>query len=306
MTNVVHQGAAVDLDAVVDEAVGPAVAELAGRTRGTRGRTRGQRQSALLRMRGEITPGLKLGLGIGGVVLLLGGWAVAAASMGDADFLLPTPAATWAAGVEWWRSGDLSIDLVASLRRIGIGYSISVVLGVVFGVLVASFSSAESFFEPQMGLLRYIPASALTPLLLVWLGIDEAPKIVLIIVGTVFFNILMTADVVRAVPQEQVDAAYTLGAGRLRVLRKVILRHSWPGIVDVARINLAAAWVMLVVAELLAAEEGLAYRIVRSGRFRRVDTMFAVLVLFAVIGLVSDLALRQLRKRTAPWSEGSR
>lgn len=270
------------------------------------GGTRGQRRGALGRLRGEIPAGLRLGLGVAGVVGLLGGWAIVASAMGSDSFLLPTPAATWRAGVELYRSGDLMTDLTASLRRIGIGYSISMAIGVVVGVLMASFRSAESFLEPQMGLLRYIPASALTPLFLLWLGIDEAPKIALITVGTVFFNILMTADVARAVPQELVDASYTLGAGRLTVLRRVILPHSWPGIVDVARINLAAAWLMLVVAELLAAEEGLAFRVVRAQRFRQVDTMFAVLIVFALIGLVSDLALRQLRKRTAPWSEGSR
>lgn len=304
MTAVTDHPATVDLAKALPSA--PATAAPARPGRPASRRTRGQRQSALLRMRGEIPGGLRMGLSLAGVAVLLGGWAVVAASMGDADFLLPTPAATWDAGVEWWRSGDLSTDLTASLRRIGIGYSISVAIGVVVGLLVASFRSAESFLEPQMGLLRYIPASALTPLLLVWLGIDETPKVVLIVVGTVFFNILMTADVGRSVPQEQVDAAYTLGAGRLRVLGRVILPHSWPGIVDVARINLAAGWLMLVVAELLAAEEGLAFRVVRSQRFRRVDTMFAVLIVFALIGLVSDLVLRQLRKRTAPWSEGSR
>lgn len=295
MTEVVDHRAAGDL--------GP-VAAPAARVAGPPTRTRGHRQSALLRMRGDIRPGLGLGLSVGGVATLLGGWTLASAAMGT--FLFPTPAATWDAGVEWWRSGDLSVDLLASVRRIGIGYSVSVVLGVVVGVAMASFRSAESFLEPQMGLLRYIPASALTPLLLVWLGIDESPKVTLIIVGTVFFNVLMVADVARAVPQEEVDAASTLGAGRWRVLGKVILPHSWPGIVDVARINLAAGWLMLVVAELLAADEGLAFRMVRAGRFRRIDTMFAVLVVFALIGLVSDLALRQLRTRTAPWSEGSR
>ena len=86
----------------------------------------------------------------------------------------------------------------------------------------------------------------------------------------------------------------------------MILPHSYPGIIDVARINLAAAWLMLVVAELLAANEGLAFRLVGAQRFRRVDTMFAMLIVFGLIGLVSDLALRQLRRRTAPWSEGSR
>ena len=97
------------------------------------------------------------------------------------------------------------------------------------------------------------------------MGIDESPKIALIVLGTVFFNILMTADVVRAVPRDMISSAYTLGAGRLRVLRKVVLPHSWPGIVDVARINLAAAWLMLVVAELSSgAQEGLGFRLART------------------------------------------
>ena len=138
----------------------------------------------------------------------------------------------------------------------------------------------ESFFEPQIGFLRYIPATALTPLFLLWLGIGESPKITLIVVGTVFFNILMVADVARAVPRELLNASATLGAGRWTTIRKVILPHSVPGIIDVARINLAAAWLMLVVAELLAAQEGLAFRIVRAQRFRAVDTMFALLIVF--------------------------
>jgi NitT/TauT family transport system permease protein len=75
-----------------------------------------------------------------------------------------------------------------------------------------------------------------------------------------------------------------------------------PGIIDVARINLAAAWSILVVAELLAAQEGLAFRIVRAERFRQVDEMFALLIIFGIIGVVSDLSLRWLRRRVAPWA----
>jgi NitT/TauT family transport system permease protein len=270
------------------------------------GGTRGRRQGAMLRLRGDIPGGLVLGLGALGVLLLLGGWTLVSTAMGSDSFLLPTPAATWDAAVELQRSGELWSDFTASTRRIGIGYGISIGLGVVFGILVGSFRSVEAFLEPQMGLLRYIPASALTPLFLLWLGIDEAPKIALIVVGTVFFNILMVADVARSVPQELVNASYTLGAGRVTVLRRVILPHSYPGIIDVARVNLAAGWLMLVVAELLAAQEGLAFRVVRAQRFRDVDTMFALLIVFGIIGVVSDLCLRQLRRRTAPWSEGSR
>ena len=167
---------------------------------------------------------------------------------------------------------------------------------------IGTFVSVESFFEAQIGFLRYIPASALTPVFLLWFGIGESPKVWLIVVGTVFFNVLMIADAARAVPRELLHASYTLGGGRRTTLRRVILRHSLPGIVDAARVNLAAAWLMLVVAEMLAADKGLAYQIVRAQRFRAVDTMFALLLVFGAIGLASDLFLRWLRNATSPWA----
>jgi NitT/TauT family transport system permease protein len=105
------------------------------------------------------------------------------------------------------------------------------------------------------------------------------------------------------VPRELLNASYTLGATRRTVVRRVILPHSMPGIVDVARINLAAAWLMLVVAELLAAQKGLAFEIIKAQRFRAVDTMFALLIVFGVIGLVSDVFLRWFRGRIAPWAK---
>jgi NitT/TauT family transport system permease protein len=263
--------------------------------------TRGRRRRAALSIRTEISPRLRVVLGIAGVVVVFVVWELAAEVAND-PVLMPTPWATWQALRTLWSNGVLVDDLGSSLTRVGIGYAISVVIGVVFGVAIGTFASAEAFFEPQFGFLRYIPASALTPLFLLWLGIGESPKITLIVVGTVFFNILMVADVARAVPRELLHASYTLGAGRRTVLRRVILPHSVPGIIDVARVNLAAAWLMLVVSELLAAQDGLAYRIIRSQRFRSVDTMFAVLFVFGVIGLVSDVVLRALRNLSAPWA----
>ena len=263
---------------------------------------RGRRQSSLLRIRGELSVPWRIGLGIVGIGTILGVWAAAAASVTDGSSLMPSPAATWQALGRLWSEDILRVDLWASLQRVLIGYGVSVAIGMVLGIAIGTFASIEAFFEPQIGFLRYIPASALTPLFLLWLGIGESPKIWLIVVGTVFYNILMVADVARAVPRELLHASYTLGAGRITVLRRVILRHSLPGIIDVARINLAAAWLMLVVAELLAAQEGLAYQIVRAQRFRAVDTMFALLIVFGAIGLVSDVFLRWLRNVSAPWA----
>ena len=253
------------------------------------------------RLRGEIPGSLSLALGIAGMVVLSLMWIVAAA-VTDADNIVPTPAATWSAAVELWNSGELWPDFLASAQRVAIGYSISVAIGFTVGVLTGSFRSFDAFTEGQIGFLRYIPATALLPVFLFWLGIDESPKIALIVVGTVFYNVLMSADVVRNVPRELISVSYTLGAGRLKVLRKVIVPHSLPGLIDVARINLAAAWLMLVVSELLAAQEGLAFRIVRAQRFRQVDRMFALLIILGIIGVISDLALRKLRDRSAPWA----
>jgi NitT/TauT family transport system permease protein len=264
---------------------------------------RGRRHSALGRLRGDIPIRLRAGAVVVGVACLIGLWALASTVFATEGIRVPTLLATWNALVEMWNEGELWGDFWASVRRVGVGYAISLAIGVGIGVVMGSFASAEAFLEPQVGFLRYIPASALTPLLLIWLGIDEAPKVTLIVLGTVFYNILMMADVARAVPSEMINAAYTLGASRRTVLGRVILPHSWPGIVDVARINLAAAWLMLVVAELLAAQEGLAFRIIRAQRFRRVDRMFALLLVFGLLGIVSDLLLRWLRHRSAPWAK---
>ena len=266
-----------------------------------KGGGRGRKQSQLFELRGQLPTSwrwLLAGLGLLGV---FGLW-LWAASRNTETVLVPTPAETFEAFKEQWRKGNFWKDFEASNQRILYGYAISMVIGVVVGVAMGSMMSVEAALEAPIAFLRYIPATALLPVLLLWLGIDEAPKITLIVLGTVFFNILMVADVARAVPRELIEASYTLGARRRTVLRRVVLRHSVPGIIDVARINLAAAWLMLVVAELLAAQQGLAFRIVRSQRFRQVDTMFALLIVFGIIGVVSDLALRWLRNVSSPWA----
>jgi NitT/TauT family transport system permease protein len=262
---------------------------------------RGRRQAALFRIRGPLALRWRISLAVLGLVVVVAAWAAGAVAE-DRPSVLPTPLATARAFRALWDGDVLTTDLWASTRRILIGYGISILVGTVLGVAIGTFTSIEAFFEAQIGFLRYVPATALTPVFLLWFGIEETPKVWLIVVGTVFFNILMIADAARAVPRELINASYTLGAGRLTTIRRVIVPWSLPGIFDAARINLAAGWLMLVVAELLAAQEGLGYQIVRAQRFRAVDRIFAILLVFGAIGLLSDLVLRGLRNRTSPWA----
>ena len=264
-------------------------------------RGRGRRQHALLRLRGDIPLGGRIALAVFGIVVLVGFWWLAADVLVQKQFL-PNPADTLGGLETYWNSGDFWSDVWASSLRILKGYSISLAIGAGLGLLIGSFRSVEAFWESPIGFLRYIPATALVPLFLAWLGIDEPPKVALVIAGTVFFNIVMMADVARLVPREMILAAYTLGAGRARVMGRVVLPHCLPGMIDVARVNLAAAWPMLVVAELLAATDGLGYRLTVFRRGQEWDQIFAILVVFAVIGITSDLFLRWLRNRVSPWA----
>lgn len=232
----------------------------------------------------------------------LASWvALSASGLVSATFL-PSPGAVLAAGWEMARSGELAVDVGTTTLRVLEGFGLAVLVSVPLGILMGTFHAAQAAFEPVIGLLRYLPASAFIPLLIIWLGLGEPSKIAILFIGTVFFNTLMTADVVRSVPRPLIDVSYTLGARRGEVLRKVVVPHSLPGIIDAVRVNAAAAWNFVVVAELVNSTAGLGYRIVRAQRFLQTDKIFAVLVVIGVIGLTIDVALRLLRARMGRWA----
>ncbi|MGX7672311.1 ABC transporter permease [Plantactinospora sp. DSM 117369] len=235
------------------------------------------------------------------VALPLLTWLLLGATGAVDPRFLPPPGAVWSAGVEMAGTGELFTDAWATVRRILYGYGLGVAVAVPLGVAMGSFAAARSALEPVSGLLRYLPAAAFTPLLLIWLGIGEAPKIALIFIGTVFFNMLMVADAVRQVPIDLVNVSYTLGARGGEVLRKVILPYALPGIVDAVRVNFAAAWGLVVVAELVNSQEGLGKRILLAQRFTQTDKIFAILVVIGLIGVTADVVLRITRDRLGRW-----
>jgi NitT/TauT family transport system permease protein len=259
--------------------------------------------SSFWRIREDIPPRLRwilIAFSLGSPLLI---WWLVYLSGQVSELFLPSPLDAWAAGVEWFRSGDLRADAWVSIRRVTVGYGIAVAISVPLGLAMGTFRSIQSLFEPAIAFIRYMPAPAFIPLFLIWFGIYEEPKIALIFMGTVFFNTLMTANVVWQVPSELIHVSRTLGANGFVVFRKVIFPHAVPGMIDAVRVNLAAAWNLIVVAELFAADQGLGFRIVRSQKFLQTDSIFAVLIAIGVIGVLSDVALRLLRDRLSPWAK---
>ncbi len=232
-------------------------------------------------------------------------WAVTTFGNIDPKFL-PSPANVLEAFGRLWSTRELLKDTVASLWRVGVGFLLAALLSIPIGVLMGSFPSIRALLEPLFGLMRYMPAPAFIPLLILYQGIDEAPKITLIFIGVFFFNSLMVMDTVKFVPKDLIEATYMLGGNRREALTQVILPHVLPGILDACRINLAAAWQLVIVSELIAATEGLGRRISVAGRFLRTDEIFVGLIVIGVIGLAFDLLFQYLLRVTCSWASQKR
>ncbi len=237
------------------------------------------------------------------LVLPLVAWVALTATHVVEPRFLPSPASVIRAGRNLASSGVLWDDILATVRRVAIGFALVVLVSVPLGIAMGTLPTVRAFFEPMIGFVRYMPAPAFIPLLIIWLGLGEGSKIALLYIGTVFFNTLMTADVAEQVPKPLIDVSYTLGAGRWAVFRKVILPHSLPGIINAMRVNIAATVNLVVVAELIAAQEGLGYRITRAQRFLQTDQIFFILIVIGAIGVTIDVGFRLLRRGVAPWAE---
>lgn len=258
--------------------------------------------SALVSLRTPISAGARWTLGVLSFAIPLLVWVGLSVSGAVDSTYLPSPVAVIQAGADMAGSGQLFDDLWTTTQRVLEGFGLAVLVSVPLGIVMGSFAAGQAFFEPLIGVLRYLPASAFIPLLIIWLGLGEPSKIAILFIGTVFFNTLMTADVVRGVPGALIDVSYTLGARRGEVLRKVVVPHALPGMIDAIRVNAAAAWNFVVVAELINSSAGLGYRIVRAQRFTYTDQIFAVLVVIGIGGLVIDVLLRLLRTRVGKWA----
>ena len=241
-------------------------------------------------------------LGLVGVATAMLIWFLTTASGAVDNLFLPSPQAVWQAGQAQWQSGVLLKDAVASIQRVFIGFALSAGLALPVGIAMGTNPTICRLLEPLMALIRYMPAPAFIPLLIIYFGLEELPKILLIFIGTVFFNTLMIMDAVKFVPSELVETALTLGGRGLPILTRVVAPFVAPQVLDTYRINMASAWNLVIVAELVAATEGLGKRISLAQRFLRTDEIFVGLIVIGLVGLVIDLGFRFLMRKACSWA----
>jgi NitT/TauT family transport system permease protein len=236
------------------------------------------------------------------LLLPLIAWSVLSYGGFVKPLFLPTPTVVVQ---DFWtllQAGDLVQDIVMSISRVGWGFLISALISIPLGLLMGTFKSIEGLFEPILGLLRYMPAAAFIPLIILWIGLGEPSKIAIIFLGSFFYNTLMIADAVKFISPDFFKAAYTLGASQKDVFLKVIFPAILPNIIDTLRINIAGAWNFVVVAELVAAQSGLGFRIMTAQRFLRTDEIFVGIILIGLIGLAIDFIFKAIFRLVVPWA----
>src|SRR5436190_3471342 len=217
------------------------------------------------------------------------------------DFL-PTPDAVVLAGIEGIKDGSLAVNTGVSVSEIMSGFIIASILAVPLGILMGSFKIVEAAIEPVTNFVRYLPVSALIPLLILWVGIGIEEKISVIFIGTFFQQLILIADVSRSVPHDLLDVSYTLGASRRTVVTRVLIPATMPGVMDTLRVTLGWAWTYLVVAELVAGNKGLGYFILNSMRGLFTDRIFLGIAVIGLLGLLTDQLFKAARNRLLPWA----
>ena len=250
-----------------------------------------------------IPPSLYLGLSLSSFLFFLVIWSILTyGGFVDALFL-PSPGRVFQAGVDLFLEFSFATDIFNSTYRVMVGFIVAATIGVPLGLLMGTFQVAEALTEPLVGFIRYMPASAFIPLFILWLGIDDVEKIAIIFVGSFFQLVLMVAVVAKNVHTDMLETAYTLGAKRFQVVRKVLLPASLPGILDTLRIIVGWAWTYIIVAELVASASGIGYMIISAQRMLRTGSIIFGILTIGMMGLVTDYFFKWLYRKLFPWVE---
>lgn len=244
----------------------------------------------------------RLTLALGSFVVVVGVWWLLSALVQNALFA-PSP---YQVVITWW---DMMVNLSFyedvgwSAFRIIAGFALAAVMAVPLGLLMGSFEVVRSFFNPPINAIRYMPASAFIPLLILLQGLGEDEKITVIWIGVFFQLVLMVMDIAHRVPAEMLNVAYTLGASRWTVFHKVFLPATFPEVVDALRITMGWAWTYLIVAELVAAERGIGSFILIAERYLRADRIIAAIITIGILGLMTDAVFALVHRRAFPYVE---
>ena len=241
---------------------------------------------------------------LSGPFLLLLAWAVSSQLGWLNRDLFPPPAEVASAAWELIRTGQLQLHVGRSALRVLEGTALGVVLGTAIAVLAGLSRLGEDLIDSTMQVFKAVPNFALTPLLIIWMGIGEGPKILLITLGVTIAIYINTYSGIRGVDAQLVEVAHILGAKRGTLIRQVILPGAMPGFLVGLRLGLSSAWLSLIFAETINTTQGIGFLMSRAQTLLQFDVSVLILIIYAVFGLLSYALVRLLERRLLSWRNG--
>lgn len=244
-------------------------------------------------------------LPLGVIALLVIVWIVVSDLGLVSAMAVPPPAAVWR---EWhllitvgYAGQSFASDVLLSLMRIGFGFVAALVIGAPVGIFMGTNEWVYRAVDPILQFVRPVPPLAYIPLLVVWFGIGESSKVILILLGTIPIIIISTVAGVRQIPDQRIRVAQCLGATRAQTLRYVILPSTLPAIFTGMRVGIGVAWTCLVAAEMIAASAGLGWLIQDAGQELQVAIIFIGIIAIGVLGYAMELIIRAIEQVVVPW-----
>lgn len=204
------------------------------------------------------------------------------------------------------REGSLLVDLGVSLRRVALGLLIGVAAGTILGLIAGLSRSAEDVVDTPLQMLRALPFLGLAPLLMIWLGIDEALKVGLVVVGVVFPVYLNLFKGIVGVDPKFYELSVVQGLSRFQLIRYIVIPGALPSYLIGLRFSLANAWLSLVVGEAVNSNAGIGHILQQGKDFLRTDMIVAALVIYAVLGVLIEALVRLIEKIVLPWAKDFR
>ncbi len=193
-----------------------------------------------------------------------------------------------------------------SIKLVFSAFFIASLIGIPLGILCGFSQKISHLTEPFVEFFRYLPAPAFGALAVAILGINDAPKIAIIVIGTLFQQILIIANTTRMVDRGLIEAGYTLGTNKLKSLFHVVIPSALPDIYRDLRVLLGWAWTYLIVSELIGATSGITWFITQQARYQNFDNVYAAILIIGVIGLICDVALMKLGQHLFKWKAGAK
>ncbi|MFT8315050.1 MAG: ABC transporter permease [Clostridium sp.] len=234
-------------------------------------------------------------------IILLIIWQV----LSDKGFIrssvLPSPHVIYEALVDMIKSGDLFKNLYISILRVLKGYVIGAILGIVFGTLIGLFKGIEKALDLIIGFLRPIPIVAWVPVLILWMGIDEASKITIIIIGSFWPILINTIYGIKGADKKFLEVSKILEKSKLDTLIKIVFPSALPSIFTGLRIGIGSAWMSVITAEIIAATSGIGYQISYARELSQPDVMLVGVFSIGIIGFLIDYLIKKLQILVIRW-----